>query len=100
MFCGLVICSLSVAQLLLHEGGAWRWPARAFIVAVTIAVAFRTPRSVWLKLRWVVVGGIGTMGGILVTMWLPASQMSPVARATMLAFVAGMRLKMHSDEDV
>jgi hypothetical protein len=89
IFAGLVMCSVSVAQLLLHEGGAWRWPALAFILAVMIAVLFMTPRSVWLKLRWAVVGGIGAIGGLLVATWL-SDQMSPVVRATMLAFVAGM----------
>jgi len=91
MFAGLVLCSGAVAQLLLHEGGAWRWPAFAIFLAMTIAVVFVTPRSVWLKLRWMLVGGVGAMGGIVATTWL-SDQMSPVVRATMLAFVAGMTL--------
>ena len=92
MLLGLVVSGCAVALLLDHEGSAWRWPARAFIVAVTIAVVFAIARSSSLrhKLRWVLVGGIGTIGGLVVMYWLSPNQMSPVMRAPIVAFVAGM----------
>lgn len=89
MLSGLVLCIGAVALLLHLEGSAWRWPAGVLMLAVAIAMAFAAPRSVWPKLRWMIVGGIGMMFGIWVLTWL-SDQMSPVVWATMLAFLAGM----------
>jgi hypothetical protein len=88
---GFLCVGVAAAQLLDYEGGVLRWPARAFLVVVTIVAIRQSLRSRWPELRWVAGTGIATILGLLGLGWL-SGQMSAATRAAMAAVVVGVAL--------